>query len=93
MPSTHGTARRSQLADKARQFQIPTSENHTKGQLVRTIREDLMLQATPKGPDYLGFGKHGAKTYQEVLHGHESYLSVEKMEDQQSDWKIKSFSS
>ena len=52
---------RNQLAEKARQLQIPVSENHTRGQLIKIIREDLIQQSTPKGSDYLGFGKHGAK--------------------------------
>ena len=59
---------RNQLAEKARQLQIPESENHTRGQLIKTIRKDLIQQSTPNDSDYLGFGKHGAKTYQEVLH-------------------------
>ena len=58
---------RSQLADKERQLQIPMSENHTRGHFVKITRENLMQQSTPKGSNYLGFGKHGAKTYQEVL--------------------------
>ena len=41
---------RSQLADKARQLQIPETE-----------------QSTPKGTDYLGYGKHRARTYQDAL--------------------------
>ena len=53
-----GVARmtRSQLADKARQLQIPVSENHTRGHLSKITREDLMQQSTPRAPDYLGFG-------------------------------------
>ena len=57
---------KSQLADKARQLQIPVSENHTRRHLIKIIREDLMQQSTPKGSNNLGFGKHGTKTYQEV---------------------------
>ena len=46
---------------------IPISENHTRVHLIKIIREDLMQQSSPKGSDYLGFGRHGARTYQEVL--------------------------
>ena len=49
---------RSQLADKACQLQKPTSENHTRRQMIRAIREDLIQQRTPNGSDYLGFGEH-----------------------------------
>ena len=77
--------KRSQLADKARQLQIPMSENQTRGHLIKSIREDLMQQSTPKGSDYLGFGEHGAKTYQEVLQvDHEYCLWTNQVEDQQS---------
>ena len=64
-----GVARmtRSQLADKARQLQIPVSENHTRGLLTNIFWEDLVQQSNTKGSDYLGFGKHRAKTCQEVL--------------------------
>ena len=40
---------RNQLAEKAQQLQIPVSENHTRGQLIKIIREDLIQQSTPKG--------------------------------------------
>ena len=53
-----------------------------------------MQQSTPKGSDYLGFGKHGAKTYQEVPQlDHEYYSWIDQVEDQQSQWKLKRFSS
>ena len=82
------------MAEKARQLQIPVSENHTRGQLIKIIREDLIQQSTPKGSDYLGFGKHGAKTYQEVLHLDYNYcIWIEQAEDHQSHWKLKRFSS
>ena len=59
---------RSQLADKARQLQIPVPKNHTRGHLIKITREDLMQQST-KGSDYFGFGQHGVKTNQEVPRG------------------------
>ena len=44
-----------------------------------------MQQSTPKGSDYLGFGEHGAKTYQKVLQvDHEYCLWTNQVEDQQS---------
>ena len=64
---------RSQLADKARQQQILVSENHTRGHFIKIFQEDLLQQSTPKGSDYLGFGKHGARTYQEVLNMDHEY--------------------
>ena len=91
-----GVARmtRSQLADKARQQLIPVSENHTREHLTKIIREDLVQQSNTKGLDYLGFGKHGAKTYQEVLKmDHEHCRWLHQMEDHQSRWKLKGFSS
>ena len=78
---------RNQLAEKARQLQIPVSGNHTRRHLINIIREDLIQQSTPKGSDHLGFGKHGTKKYQEVLH------LIEQVEDHQSHWKLKRFSS
>ena len=85
---------KNQLAEKARQLQIPVSENHMRGHLIKIIREDLMQKSTPKGSDYLGFGKHGAKTYQEVLHLDYNYcIWIEQVEDHQSHWKLKRFSS
>ena len=58
---------RSPLADKARQVNIPIAESHTKGHSIRLKRENHMHQSAPVGSEYLEFGKHGAKTYQEVL--------------------------
>ena len=79
----------SQLADKARQLQIPVSENHTRGHLINIIKEDCMQQPTPKGSDYQGYGKHGAKTYQEVPQvDHEYCRWIDQVEDQQFDWKL-----
>ena len=45
---------RSQLAEKAIQLQIAVYENHTRGHLIKIIREDLTQQSTPKGSDSLG---------------------------------------
>ena len=85
---------RSQLADKARQPQVPVLENHTRGHLIKIMREDFMQQSTPKGWDYFGFGKHGAKTYQDVLQvDHESIRWIDQVEDQQSHRKLERFSS
>ena len=85
---------RSQLADKARQPQVPALENHTRGHLIKIMREDFMQQSTPKGWDYFGFGKHGAKTYQDVLQvDHESIRWIDQVEDQQSHRKLERFSS
>ena len=58
---------RSQLADKARQLNVPIAESHTREHLIRSIREHQKQQSTPVASDYPGFGKHGTKTYQEVL--------------------------
>ena len=85
---------RSPLADKARKLNIPTAESHTKGHSIRLKRENHMQQSTPVGSDYLEFGKHGAKTYQEVLKlDPEHCWWIDKVEDQQSDFKLKRFSS
>ena len=47
-----------------------------------------MQQSAPEGSDYLGFGKDGSKTYQEVLKLDPEYCRwVEQVEDQQSHWK------
>ena len=41
----------------------------------------------------MGFGKYGAKTYQEVLQmDHEYCRWIDQVEDQQSHWKLKRFS-
>ena len=64
---------RSQLADKARQLQLPTSENDMRRQLISIMREDLMQQNRKKS-DNLGFGMNGAKTHQEVLHVNHQYF-------------------
>ena len=52
---------RSQLADKARQLNVPIAESHTRGHLIRSIREHQMQQSTPVASDYPGFGKHGTE--------------------------------
>ena len=84
---------RSQLAGKARQPQIPVCENHTRGHLIKIIRDDLMQQSTPKGSDYQGFGKYGAKKYQEVLQMDCDCCNwVDQVEVPQSLWKHKRFS-
>ena len=85
---------KNQLADKARKLQTTVSQNHTKGHLIKIISEGLMQQTTPKDSDFLGFGKHGAKTYQEILQvDHEYRRWIEQVEDQQSHWKLYRFSS
>ena len=52
-----GVARmtRSQLADKARQLQIPVSENHTRGLLTKIFREDLDAAVKHQGLGLPGF--------------------------------------
>ena len=85
---------RSPLADKARKLNIPTAESHTKGHSIWLKRENHMQQSTPVGSDNLEFGKHGAKTYQEVLKLDPEYCRwTDHVEDQQSDWKLQRFSS
>ena len=77
---------RSQMAHKARQLQIPTSENHTRGHMIKCTREDLTQQSTPKGSDFLGFRKHRAKTHQEVLQvDHENCQWIDQVEAQHSN--------
>ena len=84
---------RSQLAEKARQLQIPVYENHTRGHLIKLMREDFMQQSTPKGSDHLGFGKHGAKTCQEVLQTDRDYCNwIDQVEVPQSHRNLKRFS-
>ena len=46
---------RSQLADKARQLQIPISENHARGHLIKSIREDLIEAVNTEGLGRPGF--------------------------------------
>ena len=55
--------------------------------------EDIKKLATPKGSDYLGFGKHGAKTHQRLYVDHEFCLWVDNVEHHQSHWKLERFSS
>ena len=53
-----------------------------------------MQQSTPVGSDYLELGKHRAKMYQEVLKLDPGYCRwIDQVEDQQSHWKLKRFSS
>ena len=85
---------RSQLADKARELNVPIAESHTRGHLILSIREHQMQQSTAVASDYPGFGRHGAKTYQEVLKLDPEYCRcVHQMLDKQSHWKLKRFSS
>ena len=85
---------RSQLTDKARELNVPIAESHTRRHLIRSIREHHMQQSTPVGSDNLGFGKHGAKTYQEVLKLDPEYCRwAHQVEDRQPHWKLKRFSS
>ena len=72
---------RSPLADKARQVNIPIAESHPRGLWIRLLRGNHMQQSTPAGSDYLGFGKHVAKTY------------LDQVESQQPHSKLKRFSS
>ena len=72
--------------------EIPISENLTRAHLIKITREDLMQQSTPKSSYYLGFGKHRAKTYQEVQHvNHEYCRSIDHVADQQSHWELNRF--
>ena len=74
---------RSQLEDKAGQLNIPIAVIHTRGHSIRLIREHHMQQSTPVGSDNSGFGKHGAKTYQEVLKLDSEYCRwVHQVDDQ-----------
>ena len=51
-----------------------------------------MQQATPKGSDCVGLGKHRAKTNQEVLQVDHEYCRWQ-VQDQRSQWELKRFSS
>ena len=54
---------------------------------IKLVREYLMQQSTPNDSDYLGFDKHGAKTYQEVLKmDHEYCRRIDQVEDRQCHW-------
>ena len=69
-------------------------EPHEGTHSIRLKRENHMQQSTPVGSDYLEFGKHGAKTYQEVLKLDPEYCRwTDHVEDQQSHWKLQRFSS
>ena len=46
---------------------IVYTDNDTKGSLMRKLRDHEFLNQAAKGEDLMGFGKHAAKTYQEVM--------------------------
>eukprot|EP00959_Pyramimonas_sp_CCMP1952_P342738 7180166-Pyramimonas_sp.AAC.1 len=57
--------KKSQLLAKAEEVGAHVTQGMTNPSLKLSIRKAILMKRTPEPTDYLGFGKHGAMTYQQ----------------------------
>ena len=62
--------KKAQLIEKATEVWAHTTPGMTNAALKLSIRKAVFQKPTPEPNDYMGLGKHGALTYQQVLSQH-----------------------
>ena len=84
--------KKAQLIAKAEEVGAHTTPGMTNPSLKISIRKAILLKAAPEPTDYMGFGKFGAMTYQQVLSQHPTYADWCKMEKNTgSSWELVRF--
>ncbi|CAK0871003.1 unnamed protein product, partial [Prorocentrum cordatum] len=86
--------KKSQLLAKAEEVGAHVTQGMTNPSLKLSIRKAILMKRTPEPTDYLGFGKHGAMTYQQVRSQYPSYAAwCQKGANQESSWELARFAS
>ena len=62
-----GTMKKAELVQKATEVGAHATANMTNASLRLLIRKAVLQKSKPEPTDYMGFGKHGALTYQQAL--------------------------
>ncbi|CAK0829393.1 unnamed protein product, partial [Prorocentrum cordatum] len=84
--------KKSQLLAKAEEAGAHVTQGMTNPSLKLSIRKAILMKHTPEPTDYLGFGKHGAMTCQQVRSQYPSYASwCQKEANQESSWELARF--
>ena len=87
-----GTMKKGQLLAKAEEVGAHTTPGMTKPSLKLAIRKAVTQKSEPEPTDILGFGKHGALTYQQVLSQYPTYAAWCKTEvSAESSWELVRF--
>ena len=66
--------KKADLLNKAESLGIHFTPNTTNAKLRLLIRQSILAKTTPEGADFMGFGKHGMKTYQQVKDSDPGYV-------------------
>ncbi|CAK0903376.1 unnamed protein product, partial [Prorocentrum cordatum] len=86
--------KKSQLLAKAEEVGAHVTQGMTNPSLKLSIRKAILMKHTPEPTDYMGFGKHGAMTYQQVRSQYPSYAAwCQKEANQESSWELARFAS
>ena len=84
--------KKAQLLAKAEEVGAHTTPGMTNPSLKLAIRKAILQKNAPEPTDYMGFGKHGALTYQQVLSQHPSYATWCQTEvNAGSSWELARF--
>ena len=67
--------KKADLIRKAEEVGANTTQHMNAPQLRLSIRQAILARTTPEGGDFMGFGKHATKTYQQVKDLDESYCA------------------
>ncbi|CAK0870312.1 unnamed protein product [Prorocentrum cordatum] len=84
--------KKSQLLAKAEEVGAHVTQGMANPSLKLSIRKAILMKHTPGPTDYMGFGKHGAVTYQQVQSQCPSYASwCQKEANKESSWELARF--
>ena len=73
------------LMEHLKDMGVPVNPNQTIAQMVALGEEEIHALFEPEAGEFVGFGKFGDKTYQEVWNEHQSYVSWVITTNQESD--------
>ena len=65
-----GSMKKEQLIAKAKEVGAHITPNMTNASIKLSVRQAILQKSTPEPTDFMGFGKHGAMTYHQVLNHH-----------------------
>ena len=84
--------KKAQLLEKAEEVGAHTTPGMTNPSLKLAIRKAVTQKSEPEPTDIMGFGKHGALTYQQVLSQYPTYAAWCKTEvSAESSWELVRF--
>ncbi|CAK0895531.1 unnamed protein product, partial [Prorocentrum cordatum] len=86
--------KKSQLLVKAEEVGAHVTHGMTNPSPKLSIRKAILMKHAPEPTDHMGFGKHGAMTYQQVRSQYPSYASwCQKESNKESSWELARFAS